>query len=166
MRTVTRFSTIPADRVISMTQLQKLSLRKLRAMRLEEAPLLVLDNKRREGRFVILDHETYERLIRGGEAVRSEGLDDIDFASHGLFWDRPTMTNERFAAILSESRDPDHRWAWARVLERLPSRVITRAVGLDDLSRIVSIAAPRPRVRHAWEEAIEFWRTQARRRCS
>lgn len=159
-------SAIAADRVISVTQLQKLSLRKLRAMRLEEAPLAVRDNKRRERLFVILDHDTYERLIQGAQALRPEGLEDIDFAGHGLFWDRPTMTNERFAATLSDSNAPDHRWAWARALERLPSRVVTRAVGLEALSGLVSMAAPRPRVRRAWEEAIEFWSAQARRRRS
>ena len=135
-------------------------------MKLHEAPLVVLDRKRNQGRFVILDHGTYERLVRGkaGTTTGAVTIEDIDFAHHGIFWDRPTMTNARFAAILN---DPEHRqyhWAWARVLERLPSRIITRAVPLAYLRRLTSLVRLRPRIRRAWEDAIEFWTEEARRR--
>ena len=48
--------------MISVTELQKLSLRKLRDMRLNVEPLVVRDMKRRRGLFVILEYEAYERL--------------------------------------------------------------------------------------------------------
>ena len=91
-------------------------------------------------------------------------LRDIDFDGHGLFWDRPAMTNERFARILEDLEHPESRWAWARVLERLPSRIVTRAVGLNDLRGLISLVKLRPRIRDAWESALEFWTEEARRR--
>jgi hypothetical protein len=146
-------TSIAADRVISMTELQKLSLRKLREMRLDEVPLVVRDLKRRQGRFVILDHDAYERLVGSAPAPADAAprLEDVPFAEHGLLWDRPTMTDERFAAILGDPADPDHRWAWSRALERLPSRVVTSAVGLAELRARVAAARLRPVTRRAWE---------------
>lgn len=154
------------DRIISMTELQKLSLRKLREMRLDEAPLVVRDMKRRRSRFVILDHRAYERLVEGdaGGTTPVPGLDDVDFADMGLFWDRPTMTNERFAHILRKRDHAEHRWAWARSLERLPSRLITRSISLADLRRVLTEVKLRSRIGDAWRNAIEFWTEEARRR--
>jgi hypothetical protein len=157
---------VTADRVISMTELQKLSLRKLREMRLDRAPLVVRDVKRDRRWFVILDHATYGRLAGGPEDRPPKGLDlrEIDFCGQGLLWDRPSMTNERFAEILADPGEPEHPWAWGRAFERLPSRLLTRAVGLEQLRRIVSVVSVRPRLRRAWEGAIDFWSAEARRR--
>jgi hypothetical protein len=149
-----------------MTELQKLSLRKLREMRLDETPLVVRDIKRRRSRFVILDHDSYRRLLEPAPE-RRRGHDvplDLDFAGHGLFWDRPEMTNVGFARLLVDPARPDHGWAWSRMLERLPSRTITRTFGLAALRRGVAAASLRPRTRRAWENALEFWTKEARRR--
>jgi hypothetical protein len=157
---------IPADRVISMTELQKLSLRRLRELRLAESPLIVRDVKRGRGRFVILDHEAWERLA-GGAAPGHEDVGElalVDFAGRGLLWDRPEMTNADFAGCLATPDQPDGRWAWRRVLERLPSDLITRAVPLPVLCRILDAVKPGPRMRAAWEAALEFWTTEARDR--
>ena len=157
---------IPVERVISMSELQKLSLKKLRALRLSETPLVVSDLKRHARRFVILDHRAYEDLRRGagGPKAHPTRAWDLDFASHGLFWDRPTLTNERFSAMLRDPDDPEYGWAWARVLERIPSRLVTRAIGLDELRRLVPTLKLRPRTRAAWEGALEFWTAETRRR--
>ncbi len=157
---------IDIDRVITMTELQKLSLKKLRAMRLSEAPLVVLDRKRDERRFVILDHDSYTRLLAVGECAERPppGLDNVDFIHHGILWDRRGMSNPEFAAILADPAGPEYRWAWGRALERLPARVVTRSVGLADLRRLISFVRMRPRVRAAWEGALEFWTEEARRR--
>lgn len=157
---------VPSDRVISMSELQKLSLRKLREMRLEDAPLVVRDLKRRQGRFVVLDHRGYERLVRcaGAAASGTRFPGEVDFASFGLFWDRPEMTNERFSEILADPASDEHDWAWARVLSRLPSRVVTRRIGLSELRERISTVKLRPRIREAWEGAVEFWTAEARRR--
>lgn len=156
---------IAADRVISMRELQKLSLRKLREMKLADSPLLVRDHKRHRGMFVIVDYPAFERLAGEGAGGRvPASTEDIDFAAHGLLWDRPGMKNREFGRILSDAADPRHDWAWARVLERLPSRLVTGIVGLGDLRRIVARVKIRPRLRAAWEGALEFWTEEARRR--
>jgi hypothetical protein len=157
---------IPADRVISMTELQKLSLRRLRELRLAESPLIVRDVKRGRGRFVILDHEVWVRLA-GGAATRHADTGDllaVDFAGRGLLWDRPEMTNADFVGFLANPDRPDGRWAWRRLLERLPSDLITRTVPLPALRRILDAVRPGPRMRAAWEAALEFWTTEARDR--
>jgi hypothetical protein len=91
-------------------------------------------------------------------------LAELDFAAWGLFWDCPKMSNARFVAMLSESNHTRHPWAWTRTLERLPSRVVTKALSLQDLRRVIRIVRLRPPLQRAWESAIEFW-TQDAQRC-
>ena len=156
---------VTADRVISMTELQKLSLKKLREMRLDRSPLVVRDVKRDRRWFVILDHRTYGRLAGGARGLAEEaaGLPEIDFAGQGVLWDRPAMTNERYVEILGDPGHPEHLWAWTRAFERLSSRVITRAMGLEQIRGLLALIHLRPRLRRAWEGAIDFWTEEARR---
>jgi len=155
-----------AERIISMTELQKLSLKKLREMRLDLRPLVVRDNKRKQGMFVILDHEAYRHLVeaRHETAPDTTRLSDLDFAHHGLFWDRPTMTNDEFVELLADPGHLQHRWAWTRLLERLPTRLVTNAVALEDLQRAIGFVRLRPPLQNAWESAIEYWTEKPRRR--
>jgi hypothetical protein len=74
------------------------------------------------------------------------------------------MSNEDFLAILADPSDPEHRWAWSRALERLPSPVVTRSVTLSELQRVIQLVRLRPPLQGAWESAIEFWTQEARRR--
>jgi hypothetical protein len=93
-------------------------------------------------------------------------LGEVDFAGYGLFWDRPGMSNEQFLRILANPDHLEYRWAWTRALERLPSRVITRAVSLRDLRRLIRLVRLRPPLQRAWESAIDFWTEESRRRVS
>jgi hypothetical protein len=74
---------ITAARIISMTELRKLSLRKLHEMRQDEEPLVVRDSKRNQRRFVILDHAAYERLASTGDDDRSDAVSVAAETSRG-----------------------------------------------------------------------------------
>jgi hypothetical protein len=111
------------------------------------------------------------RVAAGAEiAVGASALVDVsllgkvDFAGHGLFWDRPGMGNEQFLRILADPDHPEHRWAWTRALEWIPSRVITQAVSLSDLRRLIRLVRLRPPLQKAWESAIDSWTEESRRR--
>lgn len=102
----------------------------------------------------------------GSPGVNVSLLAQVDFAARGLFWDRPGMSNERFLGVLADPEHPQHRWAWTRVLERLPSRVVTRSLSLRDLQQLIRIVRLRPPLQRAWQSAIEFWTEDSRSRTS
>jgi hypothetical protein len=105
-----------------------------------------------------------EEAINAQETpVDPRQLMGIDFARYGLFWDRPDMSNQDFLAILTDPASPEHRWAWHRAFERLPSPVLTGALTLSQLQRLIRLVRLRPPLQGAWESAIEFWTQEARR---
>jgi hypothetical protein len=74
------------------------------------------------------------------------------------------MSNESFLQILTDPSHPEHRWAWTRALERLPSTVITRALSLRELQWLIRLVKLRSPLQRAWESAIDFWTEESRRR--
>ena len=93
-------------------------------------------------------------------------LASVRFRAQGLLWDRPHMDDERFLGILADPDSDQYLWAWTRVLERLPSPVVTQALSLRDLQRLIRIVRLRPPLQEAWESAIEFWTEESRCRIS
>lgn len=152
------------DRIINMTDLQKLSLIKLKRL---GSPLFVMDRraKRRGGGFVILDIESYRELRRFGAGsksakpsrkVRARRL-EVDFRSLGLLWDRPEMKNSDFLTCLKDSSHREHGWAMRRLLENAQSSVVTSILTLDELRESMGCLTLRPVFRKAWENAIRYW---------
>ena len=88
------------------------------------------------------------------------------FRAQGLLWDRPDMADEEFRGILADPASRQYRWAWTRVLERLPSSVVTRALSLHDLRRLLGLVRLRPSLQRAWKSAIDFWTEESRSRVS
>ena len=76
------------------------------------------------------------------------------------------MDDERFLGILADPDSDQYLWAWTRVLERLPSPVVTQALSLRDLQRLIRIVRLRPPLQEAWESAIDFWTQESRSRVS
>lgn len=90
--------------IISMTELQKLSLKKLRKMKL---PLYVLDRKSKGGGFMISP-------VTSGEETKTENASPLkatplDYRRLGLLWDHPSMTNEEFHEALKNLFDKFHK---------------------------------------------------------
>jgi len=110
------------------------------------------------------ERESGSASDRGVAPIDATRLSRLDFAHFGLFWDRPGMNNDRFLAILSDPSNPEHRWAWVRTLERIPSSVLTRNVTLSELQRIIRLVRLRPPLQGAWESAIDYWSQETRRR--
>lgn len=153
--------------ILSMTELQKLSLKRLRQLDLAAQPLLVMDRKSDRKAFVIVDYETFlhgreggDLEERGREKQKEKGdvLGHYDFRSRGLFWDRPELTNRQFVAWLKDPRHTEHVWAISRLLERLPSQEMVRLFSLSVVVEMLKHARIREAIRRPWEHAIHYWR--------
>lgn len=148
---------IDIKKTISMTELQKLSLKQLRR---RGTPLFVLDRRSNEGGFVILDLSAYERLRHigeGGLSVSEPSFEGVDFRARGLLWDRSDITNEMFALMLKDPSHPEHFWALKRVMEYAPSRDVTSWLSLGVLREALSGIRLRPPFQEAWEHAVHYW---------
>lgn len=147
-----------------MTELQKLSLKKLRKLHL---PLFVLDRKSKRQAFVILDEATFRGLSPAvpdlPQPASSPAAMEYDFRGKGLLWDRPDLSNEAFAKILADPNHPDYRWAASRILERLPSEEVLRLFSLEQISTWLNRAPLREAFRKPWEHALEYFRQKTLR---
>ncbi|MBI4126671.1 MAG: hypothetical protein HY465_04180, partial [Deltaproteobacteria bacterium] len=129
---------IEFDKTISVTELQKISLKKLRQQR---GPLVVLDRKSKKRGFVILDLETYQGLTQSLPAVTTPATkkgSKTDFRSRGLLWDRPAMTNREFSARLKDPHHQEYAWAVKRFFEYAPSKLVTEVLSLEDIQTALS----------------------------
>lgn len=131
-----------------MTELQKLSLKKLRKMKL---PLYVLDRKSKKGGFVIQDLQAYE-----GQAVIKDSV-PLDYRAMGLLWDHPSISNEEFHEALKNPSSENHEWVARRVLERVSSMTVKEILSLDELKAMVSQVKIRPFFQEAWNHAVQYW---------
>lgn len=152
------------QQVITLTELQKLSLKKLRNSKLGERPLLVIDRKTGIRAFVIIDYRAFERLTSVELDVKprsKKGASSFDFHGRGLLWDRPQMTNREFAKALSDPDHLDHVWAISRLFERLISDEILKLFSISDIRAMLGRTRVRGEIRRAWENAIEYWGKKA-----
>ena len=110
------------------------------------------------------DHQlpAVEPRSRAAAPVDVTSLARVHFRANGLLWDRPELSDAQFLGILADPDDVQYRWAWTRVLERLPSNVITQALSLGDLQRLIRLTRLRPPLQGAWESAIDFWAQEPR----
>lgn len=148
--------------IISMTELQKLSFKKMAQRGLKKNPLLVLNRKSHEGAFVILSYETYEQWhATQQEHFLPNSLSRIqknfDFASQGLFWDRLQMNNKEFEKILHDPKHPEHGWAASRLFERLSSQILLQLFSLPTLQTLFQSANLRKEIREPWKHAFLYW---------
>ncbi len=147
-----------------MTELQKLSLKKLRRHRL---PLFVLDRKSKRGAFVILDEVTFRCLDQAERVPRKNPprslLARFDFRGRGLLWDRPDLSNRQFVKIIKDPHHPEHPWAIARILERLPSPEVLKLFSIEEISAMLALAPVRASFRKPWEHAIEYFHQKTSR---
>lgn len=134
--------------IISMTDLQKLSLKKLRKMKL---PLFVLDQKSKSGGFVIQEMDSH--------SVTSPQKKEIvpDYKSLGLLWDRPDLSNKKFNRLIKKFDTQENSWAARRLLERAPSALVTKLFSLNELNQILNHIKLRPVFQEAWENAVHYW---------
>ena len=143
-------------KTISMTELQKLSLKKLRKMQL---PLYVRDQKslRNKG-FVVMDIQMFENLGAGQTIQQIKEVKTIpDYRRMGLLWDQAGMTNEEFHQALKAFQEPENYWAARRFLERAPSILAKEIFSLSELQYIIDTIRLRPIFQKAWEHAIHYW---------
>ncbi|HBF13027.1 MAG TPA: hypothetical protein DDW49_06520 [Deltaproteobacteria bacterium] len=132
-----------------MTELQKLSLKKLRRAKL---PLFVVDQKSKRGGFMISAYPAKDTPSPSFKAL----LDRYDFKGKGLFWDRPDQSNKKFFLILKNPKSPEYEWAVTRLFERLPSHELLKIFPLSTLSTLLKRAKVRDFIRRPWEHAFEF----------
>lgn len=142
---------------ISMTELQKLSLKKLRKMKL---PLYVLDRKSKGGGFMISSLDTDEEPIistskRSNASVMKSNA--LDYRRLGLLWDHPSLSNEEFHEALKNPSSGDHDWVARRFLERVPSTIVKEVLSLGELKTMLSHVKIRPAFQEAWNHAIQYW---------
>ena len=146
------------DSLISVSELQKLSLRRLRKMK---TPLFVVDRKSGRRGFVILDLETFEHLQSGGLAVASRPArlagETPDFRQMGLLWDRSGLSNKEFYLRLKDAGHPEHVWAMRRLLEYAPSSFVTGLLSLSEIKGAVASIRLRPAFQEAWNRAVHYW---------
>ncbi len=145
------------DNIISMTELQKLSLKKLRKRRL---PLFVIDRKSKKGGFVIVDAEQYRKPpVRSqptsGTIPKKMGIPD--YRNMGLLWDRPDLSNEDFDNRLKDEHHYENVWAVTRLLERARSEWVKKILSLEELQRVFPKVRLRPPFQEAWSRAIHYW---------
>ncbi len=143
--------------VISMTELQKLSLKKLREMKL---PLFVLDQKSKEGGFVVTSYskEITELPEQNSAVTKCRALlNSYDFKSKGLFWDRPDLSNKKFSLILRNPKHPEYEWGISRFLERLSSEEILTLFPLPTIQEMLKRAKIRDFIRSPWEHAVNYF---------
>lgn len=129
-----------------MTELQKLSLKKLQKSRL---PLFVLDRKSKRGGFVILNLKSYEELKKSQTPA--------DYRAMGLLWDRLDLSNEDFHARLKDPGHVEHLWAGRRLLEYARSSVVKEILSLEEIREILSRVRLRPIFQEAWSRAVHYW---------
>lgn len=134
-----------------MTELQKLSLKKLRK---KDLPLYVLDRKSKKGGFVIVDLESFEKKTTPPSRKNSSPL---DYKKMGLLWDHLSMTNEEFHRALKDPSSEDYSWVARRFLERVSSMKVKEVLSLDELKAILSKVKLRPVFQEAWSHAIHYW---------
>ena len=152
---------INIDNLISMTALQKLSLRKLRK---RTTPLFVMDFKSKCGGFVLLSMEAYEKMGKGGAIVKPESgsvsessAASPDYRAMGLLWDRPGMSNEEFHGLLHDFQRKENAWALKRLLEYAPSKFVTRVLSLSELKSAMDRIQLKPFYQEAWSHAVHYW---------
>ena len=139
---------IHKDHIISMTELQKLSLKKLRMMRF---PLFVLDKKSKGKGFVI------QALGQEPKITLKKPVKILDYKKMGLLWDHPTMTHKSFHEALKNPKHPEHVWVARRFLERAPSSIVKNILSLDELKGMLDHIKLKPYFQEAWEDAIHYW---------
>lgn len=156
---------IPKSQILGMTELQKISAKRLHKLKKSGAPLLVMDKKSAREIFVILDWENYERLQSA--STRAEkitppplhsqtALKALDFAERGLFWDRGDMKNADFIERLTNSNHREHAWAVTRLFERLKSSDILKIFGWEGARELLQKNRLRPAFMEPWQHAFEF----------
>lgn len=163
------------NQIINITELQKISAKRLSQIDSSKKPLIVMDAKRKTGIFVLVDFETYEQMLQGDGLVTPRQSTDLlattkkigpaklnkyDFASRGLFWDDATITNSRFRKILKDKKHPRYSWAVTRLLERLTSKEILALFSPNTIGEMLRDARPQNVIKQAWEEALEYWNKQ------
>ncbi len=151
---------IDPGRILSVTQLQKLSVKKLRK---KGSPLFVMDLKSKRKVFVILDMDTFEN-ISGRERAEKISRADVqktgsraDYRKLGLLWDRRDLANVAFQNILDDAKNRDHPWAVRRLLEYAPSFLVTKMLSLATLEDAIETIPLRPLFKEAWSHAIQYW---------
>jgi len=140
-----------------MTELQKLSLKKLRKT---EMPLFVLDKKSKNGGFAIVDLGQFEDELNftGPKPIMNQEPAKIEnYRFMGLLWDRPELSNSDFHKRLKEESHGEHQWALKRLMEYCPSPIVTRLLSLKELQAAVLIVSLRPYFKKAWKNAIHHW---------
>ena len=148
------------ENILSITELQKLSLKRLRRMR---PPLLVLDKKSKKKGFVILDMKGFEALKRSHDLPTAPTLSPQkasslpDFRGQGLLWDRPTMTNRDFWHRLRDKNHEEHDWSARRLFEYAPSPFITQHFTLVEIDSMISSLKLRSPFQEAWTHALHYW---------
>ncbi len=149
------------SQILSITALQKISLKRLRAMKSHQ-PLLVMDQKQGKQGFVIIDYDAYCALHNPPASPAANTslntLRVIPFRERGLLWDRPDLTDAKFLRMIQNSAHPEHAWAVTRLFERLPSHILLRYVPWQQLAQLFKQARLRPALRKPWEHAIAYWR--------
>lgn len=153
---------INLDQIISMTDLQKLSLKRLRKTKL---PLLVVDQKSKRKGFVILDYPSYEAMtvpvepspasVQTPSAKRTSKVSD--YRNMGLLWDRPDLTNDEFHRRLKEPSHPEYGWAFRRLLEYARSSTVTRLMTLQEIKSGLETVRLRPFFQETWNHAVQYW---------
>ncbi len=83
-------------------------------------------------------------------------LSQFDFQARGLFWDHPSMTNEKFASILQQPQDAEYTWAISRLFERLSSVEILSLFRWPQVEEMLKQAKLRPVILKPWEHALEY----------
>ncbi|GEM_PF-3588864 len=147
--------------IISMTELQKLSLKKLRKTKL---PLFVLDRKSKSGGFVITHEASQSKQLKKLYPLKYfPQLNAYDFKAIGFFWDRPDMSNKKFISILKNETHSEYVWAISRLLERLSSQEVVKLFPLSTISEMLNQSKVRTFVRRPWEHAIHYFHQKASR---
>lgn len=128
--------------VISMTELQKLSLKKLQRMKL---PLYVIDRKTGRKAF----------MISGPETEKTATIPN--YRNMGLLWDRPDLDNQGFHERLKDEKHPENIWAVTRLLERARSEWVKQILTLDELKKYIPRVRLRRPFQEAWNLALLHW---------
>src|SRR3989338_8891098 len=150
-------TTLIEGNVISMTELQKLSLKKLRKRKL---PLFVIDRKSKKGGFVIVDAGQYRQTpVRSQPPSRNVPIkmEIPDYRNMGLLWDRPDLSNRDFHKRLKDERHNENICAVTRLLDRARSDWVKKILSLEELQRVFPKVRLRPPFQEAWSHAIHYW---------
>lgn len=147
--------------MISMSELQKISLKKLAKLSNNNSMLWLVDHKSKNHKaYVIIDYDSLQQKLGPNQSLPPKPTaiaKNIEFKKLGLFWDRPQMTDALFKSILSSSHHVDHTWAIIRLFERVPSELLIKHFSKEELAFWLGKVKLKKSLHLAWQHALNYW---------